>query len=340
MFSKINNFSLKFNTSKKILVIGDIMLDEYWFGDMERISPEAPVPVLKYINSEFRLGGAANVAKNLTALGANVSIVGIVGDDAQSSKIKELLCDSNIDTSGLIVSKKRPTTRKLRLIARKQQVLRVDSEDSSNIDNDELEEVIKSLKEQILDSGAIIVSDYRKGIITKELIDFLVNSIDDRICVADSKAKNYLLFKGFTTVAPNLKEVEAIFDKKLVSEEDIVSCGRELLRLLGSKAVHITRGADGISLFTQDLTVNFPAFSSEVYDVTGAGDTVTAVLTLSLMSGFDMIHSTFLANVAAAIVVRKVGTSTTNIHEIERYLREEEIKDLYNKIVLNSQTNG
>uniref|UniRef100_A0A7C5PE20 D-glycero-beta-D-manno-heptose-7-phosphate kinase n=1 Tax=Thermodesulfobium narugense TaxID=184064 RepID=A0A7C5PE20_9BACT len=340
MFSKINNFSLKFNTSKKILVIGDIMLDEYWFGDMERISPEAPVPVLKYINSEFRLGGAANVAKNLTALGANVSIVGIVGDDVQSSKIKELLCDSNIDTSGLIVSKKRPTTRKLRLIARKQQVLRVDSEDSSNIDNDELEEVIKSLKEQILDSGAIIVSDYRKGIITKEIIDFLVNSIDDRICVADSKAKNYLLFKGFTTVAPNLKEVEAIFDKKLVSEEDIVSCGRELLRLLGSKAVHITRGADGISLFTQDLTVNFPAFSSEVYDVTGAGDTVTAVLTLSLMSGFDMIHSTFLANVAAAIVVRKVGTSTTNIHEIERYLREEEIKDLYNKIVLNSQTNG
>jgi len=316
------------------------MLDEYWFGDMERISPEAPVPVLKYINSEFRLGGAANVAKNLTALGANVSIVGIVGDDVQSSKIKELLCDSNIDTSGLIVSKKRPTTRKLRLIARKQQVLRVDSEDSSNIDNDELEEVIKSLKEQILDSGAIIVSDYRKGIITKEIIDFLVNSIDDRICVADSKAKNYLLFKGFTTVAPNLKEVEAIFDKKLVSEEDIVSCGRELLRLLGSKAVHITRGADGISLFTQDLTVNFPAFSSEVYDVTGAGDTVTAVLTLSLMSGFDMIHSTFLANVAAAIVVRKVGTSTTNIHEIERYLREEEIKDLYNKIVLNSQTNG
>ncbi|HEM56370.1 MAG TPA: D-glycero-beta-D-manno-heptose-7-phosphate kinase [Thermodesulfobium narugense] len=337
MFSEIHSFPLKFNTSKKILVIGDIMLDEYWFGDMERISPEAPVPVLKYLSSEFRLGGSANVAKNLTSLGANVSIVGIVGDDVESDRLKKLLFDSNIDTSGLIVSKKRPTTRKLRLIARKQQVLRVDSEDPSQIDGEELQGVINSLKKQIPECGAIIVSDYRKGLITEDVIEFLVNSIDNRVCVADSKAKNYLLFKGFTTVAPNLKEVEAIFDRKLMSEEDIIRSGRELLRLLGSKAVHITRGADGISLFTEELTINFPAFSSEVYDVTGAGDTVTAVLTLSLMSGFDMIHSTFLANVAAAIVVRKVGTSTTNINEIERYLREEEIRDLYNKIVLNSE---
>ena len=337
MIPEISTFPLKFNTSKKVLVIGDIMLDEYWFGDMERISPEAPVPVLKYLSSEYRLGGAANVARNLTSLGANVSIVGLVGDDFESNKLKKLLSDSNIDTSGIVISKRRPTTRKLRLIARKQQVLRVDNEDSDHLDDTELQDIIISLKQQIPDCGAIVVSDYRKGIITKEVIEFLVSSIDNRVCVADSKAKNYLLFKGFTTVAPNLKEVETIFDRKLTNEEDIVQSGRELLRLLGSKAVHITRGADGISLFTDEMTINFPAFSSEVYDVTGAGDTVTAVLSLSLMSGFDMIHSTFLANVAAAIVVRKVGTSTTSVHEIERYLREEEIIDLYKKIVSNSK---
>ncbi len=290
-----------------ILVVGDLILDKYLWGDVERISPEAPVPVVDVKKETVNLGGACNVAWNISALNGNVHIAGVIGRDENGRVLEFLLKEKNVNPI-LIKDPSRPTTEKTRIIAVSQQLMRIDREDKSKISLEILEELIDRIDSVIEDVDAIIVSDYGKGVITKELMDYL-RSMEKPIFV-DPKPSNVDLYHRVTIMTPNKKEAYEL--ARLDRDNPIERVGKFLMEKLQMEQLLITLGAEGMALFTEDNIVKIPAKARKVYDVTGAGDTVISVLALSKAAGGTWEESASLANYAAGYVVGEIGTAVVS----------------------------
>lgn len=305
--------------NKKILIIGDLILDHYVEGTVERISPEAPVPVVTVTkDDEYKLGGCGNVAHNIVALGAQASVIGIIGADPRGEVLKNLLEEKSIDTDGVVTTGRR-TTVKTRIIAHDQQVVRVDREDNAFLDGKAFDTVRDLIKKNIRSFDAVIISDYKKGVISRELIAY-VNSLAKKrdITVAvDPKVGHYEFYRGVTLITPNKKEAAQMSHIDIIDEHSLVSAGEKLLKELRCKAVLLTRGKEGMTIFEQGKRrQNIKTVAREVYDVTGAGDTVISAFTLAHVSGAPLKTAAVIANHAAGIVVGEVGTATATVQQI------------------------
>ena len=310
--------------SKKVLVIGDIMLDEYHWCDVSRISPEAPVPVCSVNKTTLVPGGAGNVALNIETLGANVLLAGTIGNDSSGDKLITILNKHNINTEGLIRDDEKPTILKSRIIAHQQQMVRVDRENNDDITQSTRNKLFKFIESQITTLDAILISDYAKGTLPETFIQRIISlaNTENKIVVIDPKGDNYTKYKGAFTLTPNFKEFTTVIKKSLTSEKDIADEAIKLVKRLNLNALLITRSEKGMSIISRDLEkIDIPTQAKEVYDITGAGDTVIATLTLALSSGTTMETAAQLANIAAGLVVAKVGTSTISPEELETELQ-------------------
>ncbi len=304
--------------NSKVTVVGDVMLDRYWRGSSDRLSPEAPVPVVRVTGREDRAGGAANVALNIIALGAPCSLLGIVGEDEAGAKLEGLLRDKGI-APDFIHTREHPTITKLRVLSRNQQLLRLDFEDSLSDLPGQL--LLDSYKKTIVDSDVIIASDYGKG--TLSYIHDLIkaaNAYGKKVLI-DPKGTDFEKYRGAYMLTPNMKEFEAVAGKCL-NEADLERRAMSLIELCELGSLLVTRSEDGMSLFRPGhAAVHLPTHAREVYDVTGAGDTVIATLAAALATGCEVTDACDLANRAAGIVVGKVGTSTVTPDELLEDLR-------------------
>jgi len=295
---------------KRIAVIGDMMLDGYFWGDVKRISPEAPVPVLEVEDEFFRFGGAANVALNILTLGGIPVPVGVIGNDTYGNIFSSLLKEKKIDSEGIIIDHQRPTTTKTRVIANSQHVVRIDKESKSYISN-KIESKILSYVETILSKiDGIILQDYNKGILTPSLITKIISIGNKKnvLITVDPKFDNFFEYKNVTVFKPNRKETETVLGIRIKDDKDISSAGKNLLQRLNSKYILLTLGESGIAVFEKDdKERRMPTKARKVADVSGAGDTVIATLTIALAAGADIYEACFLANYAAGIVCGEVG---------------------------------
>ncbi len=299
---------------RKVVVIGDVMIDEWIWGRVSRISPEAPVPVVAVRDHSFTLGGSGNVANNLRALGANVSFVAVVGTDGEGERVRTMLAESGCDATGLIALDDRPTTRKTRVVAHNQQVVRADWESTAPLRAADRATVIAAVTRAIAGADAVVLSDYAKGLLDREVVEAALGA---PIIVADPKPENVGLFAGVTCIAPNVSEAARASDVAITDDASLDRAARVLLDRLGCAHVLITRGEAGMSLFAADGTRDdIPSVARTVFDVSGAGDTVVAVLTLALAAGVPIATATRLANFAAGAVVEKLGTATASPAEI------------------------
>lgn len=295
---------------KRIAVLGDLMVDRYYWGAVRRVSPEAPVPVVEVDTESVRLGGAANVANNIRSLGGTPVVIGIVGDDHVGSVLRDLVRDAGFDGSGLVTDASRPTTVKTRVIAQGQHVVRIDNESKAPCSADLRARLVDIVWRELPALDGIIVEDYNKGVVSKELIREVVALAQDRrtIITVDPKFDNFLEYKNVTVFKPNRREAEEVLGGRLRTVEEVERAGRELLRLLGAENVLLTRGEDGMSLFEGNGGVlHLPSAATNVQDVSGAGDTVIATLTMALASGAAIREACILANCAGGVVVGAVG---------------------------------
>jgi len=290
-------------SKKRILVIGDLMLDKHIYGKVERISPEAPVPVLKAERETYNPGGAANLAANLSSLGCKTFITGVIGNDPAGGILIQELQKAGIDTSLILITKK-PTIQKIRGLS-KQHLFRIDYEDSSKITQDDEQVLLSMVKEVIKEIDAIILSDYSKGTLTESLVKAVISLAKEhkKIITADCKPINMGYYQNSTIIKPNKKEA---LEATLASS--VEEAGKLLQERLNSTIV-ITRGAEGISVFEKNNSYTIPAKAQQIYDVAGAGDTVMAVLTLALTSQYNLKEAVELANHAASIVISKPGVA-------------------------------
>ena len=299
---------------RSILVVGDLMIDEWIWGTVSRISPEAPVPVVAVSDHSFTLGGAGNVANNLVALGARVEFVGTVGDDAFASDVRRMLREESVDDRGVFTVRDRPTTRKTRIVAHNQQVVRADWEDAAPLQASDRASIVAHVHERAGSCDAVILSDYAKGLLGPEVVEAA------RACplvLADPKPQNLDLFAGVTCVAPNEHEAQAGSGIKITDDASLERAGAKLLERLRCRYVVITRGEHGMALFgSQGERFAIPSVARTVFDVSGAGDTVIAVLSLALAAGAPIERAMQLANFAAGAVVEKLGTATASGDEI------------------------
>ncbi len=295
----------------KILVVGDLILDRYLYGKVERISPEAPVPIVEVEREEVRLGGAGNVSANLADLGVETFVTGVIGEDMAGENVLELLKGKGIRP--LLVTDSRPTTQKTRIVSLSQQLLRIDREERSPVEGKVLEELVEVVRDG--DFDGIIVSDYAKGVVVGKLIDILRER--GIFFAVDPRPVNRELYRGASLMTPNEKELKAMTDP--LSRESAEERGIKLKEALGLDTLIVTRGSKGMSLF-RDGIKHFPARAKEVYDVTGAGDTVIAVLTAFYLAEGDWDLACEMANLCAGIVVGELGTATVTPEEILREL--------------------
>lgn len=306
--------------NKKILVIGDLMLDEYITGKVSRISPEAPVPVLNYKETERNAGGASNVALNLYALGGKVAVSGVAGNDDGGLWLREHLNDKNIDIAGIVAEENRMTTQKTRFATKGQQLLRMDREDAGGITETTQNSILKFLQDNINNFDAVVLSDYCKGVFDNpEFVQNIISICNEHgvIITIDSKSRNISAFKNADFVKPNNLELENAVDVKIVDDESFNRAGEMYLTISQAKSIIVTRGAAGISIFEKDRERrDYAAKAVQVFDVTGAGDTVISTMTLGLASGMSMDEAAVLANIAAGIVIGKRGTATVSTREI------------------------
>ena len=305
----------------RVLVAGDVMLDRYWIGPTQRISPEAPVPVVRIQKDETRLGGAANVALNVASLGARSTLLGVVGND-KAAKLLTAAAQSREVTPVFVTSGDKPTITKLRVMSRNQQLIRLDFEESlSTVGGFDRAAFIANFKVQLSDADAVILSDYGKGTLmdVAELIQLA--RAHQRHVLIDPKGSDYRAYSGATLLTPNMTEFEAVVGKTH-HDADIVEKGENLRRELKLDALLVTRSEHGMTLIQPNhAPLHLPAEAREVFDVTGAGDTVIATLGAALAAGQDLAHACRLANLAAGIVVGKIGTATTTVRELERAIR-------------------
>jgi rfaE bifunctional protein kinase chain/domain len=303
----------------KIAVIGDLICDKYIFGSVERISPEAPVPVVRVEKERYYLGGASNVAINLKNIGCSVYLFGVIGKDRCGEKLLGMIRENNIDTSNIISLDDRPTTSKTRVIAHSQQIVRFDKEETIRIEKKHLKDMIKKIKEYSVD--AVIVSDYGKGVVSEYLIDE-VNLLDGVFISVDPKVNNANMYKNVDIITPNTKEAQQMSQIEINSFKNGVElAAKKILSQSNAKYLLITQGEKGMTLFNKEGVVyHQPSKAKEVYDVTGAGDTVIATLTAAVASGFNIKNAVAISNAAASVVVGKMGTATVTIEDIEHSL--------------------
>ena len=310
---------------RKVLVVGDLMIDEYIWGGVTRVSPEAPVPIVGVTNETLRLGGAANVANNILSLGGQVEVCGLLGDDQMGRWIKSDLKGKNVGIRGIVTSSGRPTTVKTRVIAHDQQVVRVDKEVTTPLDRADEEVILGSVESFLGECGCIVVSDYAKGVITPTLMRELVDLAKRHsVPVAvDPKINQFSIYKGVTVLTPNLFEAAAGAGLVIDSMDALVEAGHRIIDKLACEYLIITRGDQGMTLFSgRKDYLHIEAFSLQVYDVTGAGDTVISTLSLALASGLSMEEGAHLANVAAGVVVGEVGTVPISSEHMRNRFRE------------------
>lgn len=310
---------------KKIIVLGDIMLDKYIWGDVSRISPEAPVQVVKVLKETFAPGGAANVANNAAALNAKVFMVGVVGDDNERHSLIGELCKRSIDTIGIITDGTRPTTLKVRVLGKSQQLLRVDYEKDSHSHDNISEKILSFIESKIKEIDAIIVSDYAKGVVNPKLISGIVQMANEngKLFIVDPKPKHKELYKNVTLITPNHNEAVMMAGMSIDDEYNLNEIGSKLVKSLSSNIL-LTKGERGMALFEKNGEItDIQTKAKEVYDVVGAGDTVVATAALALSAGATLKEAAILSNIAAGIKVGKVGTSTVSVDEIRKELENE-----------------
>jgi rfaE bifunctional protein kinase chain/domain len=303
-----------------VLVVGDIMLDRFIVGRVTRISPEAPVPVVQFQSEHLRLGGAANVAHNLAVLGGRVSLVGVVGIDAAAARLRDQLAAAGIGTDGLVEDRSRPTTEKVRVVTdRNQQVARIDYEHETEVSGDPARAVVARVRRLAADARVVLVSDYMKGAVTRQVIEALVPlKTAGRALVIDPKVPHLSCYAGASLVTPNHHEAEIATHRRIRSDDDARQVAREFRARARADGVLITRGEAGMWLSDDSGEGAIPAIAREVADVTGAGDTVVATLGLALAAGATPAEAAVLANHAAGIVVGKFGPATVTADELRK----------------------
>ena len=309
----------------KILVVGDLILDRYADGKTGRVSPEAPVLVFEFDSERYLLGGACNVAANLRNLGAETSVLGVIGDDEAGRTLRTLLHDDGIDTSCLVTDRTRPTTRKTRYVAKTAQVLRVDEESKAPIAGDAEKELLALLSQRPFPWQSILLSDYGKGVLTPKVIRAAVDAAKSAggIVVVDPKGKDYSIYRGVDLLTPNREEAEAATGISIKGTPELHKAAEKLRALTGIKTATITLGKDGIFFENEDGSHRIlPTEARQVFDVTGAGDTVVAVLTFCRTCGVSLPDSLALANIAASITVGKFGTWAPSRQEVMARLGE------------------
>jgi len=329
----LKNIIKKFNQAK-ILVVGDLILDEYIWGSVERISPEAPVPVLWAKKRTFTPGGTANVANNIGSLGGRVTLLGVTGDDANSRILLNELKKKKINTQGIFVEKQRHTTVKTRILASHQQVLRVDWEHTHDLTKELNLKILKFIEKNINSFDAIIIEDYGKGVINVALLEKLISlgRLNKKIITVDPKEENFQYYSAVTSITPNRKELEnavrnlkirdtanrfKINTDKLFTDKDVDQAAREILEYLNLDSILVTLGEQGMKLLEKNgRLTHIPTQAQEVFDVSGAGDTVISAFTLALCAGSSRLEAAYIANFAAGIVVGKLGTAVTDTHEL------------------------
>jgi D-glycero-beta-D-manno-heptose-7-phosphate kinase len=310
----------------KIAIVGDMMLDCYFRGEVKRISPEAPVPVLEVDNEFYRFGGAANVALNILKLGGIPYPIGVIGDDNDGRIFLSLTEDSNIDQSGLVIDENRPTTAKTRVIAHNQHVVRIDKESKKYLSAEVEIKLMKYIENNIDDFDGIILQDYNKGVLTPSLIEKITSlaNIKNLLITVDPKFNNFFLFKDVTVIKPNRKEAEDVLGMKIRNDEDITIAGNRILEKTNAENVILTLSEEGIAVFEQNKPEKrMPTKAQIVADVSGAGDTVISTLTMALAAKADIIEASYLANYAGGIVCEEVGIIPIELDKLFDTIRKE-----------------
>ena len=303
----------------RIMVAGDVMLDEYWWGDVRRISPEAPVPVVEIEETTVRLGGAANVVRNVGSLGAATQLIAAAGRDDTGRRLATMLGEAGCDTAGLYYSGSRPTTIKTRIIARGQQVVRADRELVADLSGEELS-VLKAAFDRFLPhAGAVIVSDYAKGVICEPLLTYIIERCrtEGTFVAVDPKERHFELYRGVSVITPNLKEAHQVLgipQPRRVADEEIEPLGWQIVDHLQLSYLLLTLSERGMALFSaaDRSCILLPTMAQKVFDVTGAGDTVISVFTLAMASGAAPVEAAWIANHAAGLTVAELGTAAVN----------------------------
>ncbi|OQY01981.1 MAG: D-glycero-beta-D-manno-heptose-7-phosphate kinase [Desulfobacteraceae bacterium 4572_130] len=309
----------------KVLVLGDLMIDEYLWGDVNKISPEAPVPVVAVKNKTYTLGGAGNVINNLVSMGALVTVIGTLGKDASGKQMLDKFKDLGVNIKGIVKEQDRPTTKKTRVIASNQQVLRIDREIKSKISLKTLKKFTDFMEQILCDMDIVLISDYDKGVVTKELIQKTVKLANKYkiLTIADPKGLDFSKYKNLSMLTPNQKEAGLATGIEISSKKDLLRAAKKIMEQTAIKRLLITCGKHGMLVFDE----NFEPFkikskAKQVFDVSGAGDTVLAILGLGLAANKTFKQSADIANTAAGIVVTKLGTATTSINELKKALME------------------
>ena len=305
----INNFS-----GKRLIVLGDLMLDEFIWGEVRRISPEAPVPVVEVNRESWHAGGAGNVAANLLALGAQAIAIGVIGDDRAGEKLRQIFAATGAETNFLICDESRPTTVKTRIVAHHQQMIRADRESKVPITEAIENQIISAFTEALKNADAVVVSDYDKGLLTPRLLQNVLHLAQGKIVCLDPKIKFFSNYHPISAITPNQLEAERATGIEITDEKSLLAAAQKIHVMLGCPNILITRGEHGMTLLSYDFETetitHIPTMAREVYDVTGAGDTVIATLTLAMSAGAIISEAAIIANHAAGIVVGKVGTAT------------------------------
>ena len=310
---------------RRVLIVGDVMLDEFVWGSVSRISPEAPVPVVEVTGRSDHLGGAGNVASNVRSLGGEAVLVGVVGRDAAGARVREALAASGVVDRLVEAGPSRRTTLKTRIVAHGQQVVRADQEDISELPRSLETQLLREVGRELASVAAIVISDYQKGVVSASLLRRLLPLARRRRVpvLVDPKPRHFRFYRGASVVTPNQLEAEQVTGLRLSVPAELAAAGRRMLSLLACNAVLVTRGEHGLSLFERGRPpAHVPAAAREVFDVTGAGDSVIAVLALALAAGATLPEAAVLANAAAGVVVGKLGTAQATPAELTAALRD------------------
>jgi D-beta-D-heptose 7-phosphate kinase/D-beta-D-heptose 1-phosphate adenosyltransferase len=304
---------------QRVLVVGDIMLDEYIWGEVRRISPEAPVPIVAVRRRSCVPGGAANTAVNIVSLGGQALLGSIVGADGPAERLRNSLRDRGLALDGLLIDRQRATTTKTRIVAHHQHVVRIDEEQHTPLAVELEDELLRWLEQQLLTADACVLSDYAKGVVSPRLAQQVIGLARraGKPVVVDPKGTDYAKYRGATVVKPNIEEAKLVYRPEGEGETGLRDLARRLLDVLDGSALLLTQGAEGMSLFERDKPpLHIPSLARDVFDVTGAGDTVAGTLTLALAAGAPLVQAAHLANRAAGIVVAKVGTAQATREEL------------------------
>jgi D-beta-D-heptose 7-phosphate kinase/D-beta-D-heptose 1-phosphate adenosyltransferase len=306
----------------RLLVVGDVVLDEYLWGDVERVSPEAPVPVVHVQRESMVLGGAGNVVRNVVALGAACEFCATVGDDRAGERVLALLGELGVDGSGIVRVADRPTTRKTRVVARSQQIVRFDRETTAAVPPRAARALLAAVDGALPRAHGVVLEDYGKGLLAPRLRRAAMRRFEAAgVPVSVDPKSDLAAYRGAALVKPNLREMEALAGAPIRSREELARAAERLRRRLGGAALAVTRGAAGMTLFGDDVRgVDVPTPPREVFDVQGAGDTAIAMLTLALRAGGSLLEAAVLANAAAGVVVAKIGTATASPDEVRERL--------------------